>query len=306
MNIMDRNRIIRFVFIIISIFVIGIIVYRVISPAAHSDAVVFSSFWQDLPYDLTLPDKTITLSSKLKEISGISFYNNTTIACCEDENGKVYLVDLKTEEITGSYKFSKDADYEDIEVVEDLVEDMVTKIYVLKSSGNIYRIKRLGLEDQKVKRYKTFLTRESDAEGLCYDKKRNALLVACKGSIRLGTKRAIYVFDLNTKQMQRKPLFVFDYKSAEAGDENRIHMYAQFQPSGISVHPITGEIYIISSVGKLLLVINNEGEILSITPLPKNIFRQPEGICFFPNGDLYISNEGKGGKGNILLFTYNK
>ena len=58
----------------------------------------------------------------------------------------------------------------------------------------------------------------------------------------------------------------------------------------------------ISSVGKLLTIMDREGLILGVQALDPNLFRQPEGICFSPEGDLYISNEGKGGKGYVLKF----
>jgi hypothetical protein len=41
-----------------------------------------------------------------------------------------------------------------------------------------------------------------------------------------------------------------------------------------------------------------------MTEFDKKLFRQPEGICFKPNGDLFISNEGDGGKAKILKFKY--
>ncbi len=43
---------------------------------------------------------------------------------------------------------------------------------------------------------------------------------------------------------------------------------------------------------------------LTIKQLDKKTFRQPEGICFDPEGNLFISNEGQGGKANILIFKY--
>ena len=45
-----------------------------------------------------------------------------------------------------------------------------------------------------------------------------------------------------------------------------------------------------------------QGNILEIQEFDDKLFRQPEGICFSPSGDLFISNEGKGGKGYILGF----
>ena len=42
--------------------------------------------------------------------------------------------------------------------------------------------------------------------------------------------------------------------------------------------------------------------VLDVKELDPNEFRQPEGICFSPSGDMFISSEGQGGKGYILEF----
>ena len=46
-----------------------------------------------------------------------------------------------------------------------------------------------------------------------------------------------------------------------------------------------------------------EGKVQDVKELDPKLFRQPEGICFSPIGDMYISNEGQGGKGYILKFN---
>ena len=83
-----------------------------------------------------------------------------------------------------------------------------------------------------------------------------------------------------------------------------IESETSFQPSGIAIHPIDGEIYIISSVGKLLIILDRRGKVLEVKALDPKIFRQPEGICFSPAGDMFISSEGQGGKGYILKFKF--
>jgi streptogramin lyase len=47
-----------------------------------------------------------------------------------------------------------------------------------------------------------------------------------------------------------------------------------------------------------------DGAVKQVFKLDKATFRQPEGICFAANGDLYISNEAQDATGNILLFKY--
>jgi uncharacterized protein YjiK len=79
-------------------------------------------------------------------------------------------------------------------------------------------------------------------------------------------------------------------------------MHTPFKPSGLAVHPETGHIFVIATVGKLLVILDARGSIIDMIPLDPDIFLQPEGIAFSPSGDLYISSEGRGGKGYILKF----
>jgi DNA-binding beta-propeller fold protein YncE len=74
----------------------------------------------------------------------------------------------------------------------------------------------------------------------------------------------------------------------------------------LAIHPFTRDIYVIASVGKLLVVLNPEGKIKHVIKLPVSVFKQPEGIAFDSAGNLFITNEGRNGKGNILKFLYLK
>ncbi len=65
-------------------------------------------------------------------------------------------------------------------------------------------------------------------------------------------------------------------------------------------------IYLVSHAGKQLLVYDEEKRIKAFIPLDKSLFKQPEGICFSPEGTLFISNESQGGRGNILTFKPTK
>ncbi len=262
------------------------------------------------------PDQKFTMPASLEEISGISWTGKGTLACIQDENGIIYCYNLEKEKDISEVKFGKDGDYEDISVVKNTA-------YVLKSNGHIFRVKNFKKDEIKVKRYKTLLSKKNDAEGMFYDSSENRLLIACKGSPSFEKEnpykgyRAVYSFDLETKQMLEEPAYLIDLRKIDSyKDQGNFTQfssklakilgitdpYASFRPSGIAIHPLTDEIYIISSVGKLLAVLDREGLILDVHALDPNLFRQPEGICFSPEGDLYISNEGQGGKGYILKF----
>lgn len=269
-------------------------------------------------YDLETPDARYKLPAYLEEISGLSFYGKGKIACVQDEKAHIYILNLEQEKIIKKYDFGDDADYEDIAIVDKTA-------YILRSNGHIYRIKDFKKKDRKVKKYNTALKEKNDTEGIAYDPLSNALLIACKGSPSIEKEnhyegyKAIYKFDLEQEELGKTPHFLIDLERLDSYiDHNAftklsvkvakrlrlIESETSFQPSGIAIHPLYGEIYIISSVGKLLIVLDRRGKVLDVKELDPKTFRQPEGICFSPAGDLFISNEGQGGKGYILKFEF--
>lgn len=268
-------------------------------------------------YHLQEPDETFALPYELEEISGLTISaDGKYLLAVNDELGIIYYINKTTGEVEKKIEFRDEGDYEGIEVVGD-------KIYVVKSNGNIYEVLNAEKENQETIKHKFFLTKANDLEALGFDKKHNRLLLGCKGMAGAGDKfqlkKAIYAFDLGTNQLQETPIYTIEL--------NRIHQYLEtdhlaqnleklweffdpghselgFSPSAIAVHPITDEIYITSSVGKLLLILNRQGKVLHIEKLKKKVHAQPEGLCFDEDGTMYISNEGKGGEGRICRFRY--
>ncbi|MCR6719600.1 MAG: SdiA-regulated domain-containing protein [Chitinophagaceae bacterium] len=81
----------------------------------------------------------------------------------------------------------------------------------------------------------------------------------------------------------------------------------RFQPSALARHPVTGEWFILSSVNKLLVITDENWNVKSAWKLTPSRFRQPEGMAFDKDGNLFISNEGdEVTSGNVLEFKYNQ
>jgi len=253
-------------------------------------------------YDLTHPETKWVLPAELKEISGLSFLPSGKLACIQDENGYIYILDFKEKKITRKILFGKDGDYEGIEVINDTA-------YVLRSDGTLF-ILNIRDKNPEVKKIKTALSKKNDTEGLGFDPSTNELLIACKGKPGLPKGdlkgRAVYSFDIEHKALLNSPKYLFKTKAIEAAlDNNKLstEKHTPYRFSGIATHPVTNQIYIIGTVGKLLIIIDHDGNINTLAPLYHNLFVQPEGICFTPAGDLFIASEGKSGKGYILKFT---
>jgi uncharacterized protein YjiK len=274
----------------------------------------------DFPYDLDNPVKKIYLPSILEEVSGQALVNEEIIIFIQDEEGDLFFYNLKEERLIKRVDFGKDADYEDVALVGD-------QVYVLRSNGKLYRLKHYDDEEEiKTKEIETRLSKKNNCEGLCYDPVEKRLLIALKGDPEVDDDqdfdgyKAIYAFDFEKEKVSKSPAYLIELKKIKDLEnaslyEKWSHRIAEtfeesgdirFQPSAIAIHPITDQIYILASVGKALVVMDRSGKLVSVQQLDKWKFVQPEGIAFGADGTLYISSEGDGGNGNLMIFEMMK
>lgn len=271
------------------------------------------------PYELDQPNKTWKLPKELEEISGLDITDNgKRLIAVQDEDGYIYYISTKSGKVKKEVKFYKDGDYEGIEFVGD-------HIFVLKSTGTLYEVtnpKEKNEDKIELNKYNDHLDHSHNVEGLAYDAKNNRLLLACKGNDKKDykMKKHIYGFDLERKEVDTLPVYAINQDNimtylgvGEAIKKleqfsNKIdpsQSYFGFSPSAIAIHPQTGNLYVTSSVGKLLVVLNSLGQLVHIEKLDSAIHRQPEGLAFAKDGTLYISNEGKKGAAKIQVFKMN-
>jgi len=275
---------------------------------------VFPPF--DLPYDLTEPERTFRMPHELEEISGLGISSDGRyLIAIQDEEGIAFFIDKETGKVKQKLEFWKDGDYEGIEMAGD-------EIFAVKSSGTLYCVTGKRSDDLKVEKINPQLGNRNDVEGLAYDSVNHRLLLACKGLAgdagEYRFHKAIYAFDLATRQIDSLPTYLISLEDVQAylktdpatrKLEKLLDYFSLdksefvFSPSGIAVQPGTGNMYITSSVGKLLMVLAPNGQILHIEKLKKSIHPQPEGICFDRNGNLYIASEGRGEAGTINMFS---
>lgn len=255
-----------------------------------------------LPYDLERPSLTINLvSEELKEISGLSPTDVPGIyLAIADERGAFFFIDGSGGgAVRQRVLFRDKGDFEGIEMAGK-------SIWASKSNGDLYEITRWNDPEPQVEEYKSFLKKHNDVEGLAYDPWRKALLLACKEKPDSLYDRNIFVFDLKTKTLGETPAYTIHPEMVNervAYGETEKHDY--FSPSGLAVHPITKDIYVISTALKRLVVLDYKtGQIKYAQRLDKKILPQPEGISFDPAGNLMLSSEGKQGEGLLLRFDF--
>ncbi|MCK9452656.1 MAG: SdiA-regulated domain-containing protein [Bacteroidales bacterium] len=273
----------------------------------------------NFPYKLSRPDKGFELPAELEEISGLAFddINNRLIAV-QDELGILFFINPDSGSVIEKVKFGKPGDYEGIAWVNDTV-------FVVRSDGRIYSVANYDKPSISTTTFKTPLSAKNDVEGLAYDATKRKLLLlnkrdpSLKKKNQFKGKRAVYEFDLGSKTLTDEPALLIDIEQLKAAIEKEyftklatrigrfLRLYdevSDFMPSAIAIHPITKDHYILAHIGKLLVVYDSSYQLKYIKKLDPTLFRQPEGMAFSENADLFIANEARGGRAKLLRFNF--
>lgn len=247
------------------------------------------------PYQLDAPDAYFELPRKYREISGIcAVEGERKLAFVQDEAIRLYFFDPATQKVDKGKGQGK-GDAEDLAIV-----GQTAYILVAGHTPSIYQLLDYRQTKPACHIHPLALLEQYNPEGLCYDPVCNRLLIACKGDPDgLRRSRDVYSFDLDSQKLQPTPLFSIHYADLSC------EVNSAFNPSGIAIHPLTQQIYLIGARGdQRLLCYSAAGELESSTPLPPQQFGMPEGICFDEHGALLIANEKKSGsRANIQLFS---
>jgi DNA-binding beta-propeller fold protein YncE len=238
--------------------------------------------------------KKWNMPKDLIEVSGISYMDGQRFACIQDELGKIFIYNAASSSVEREISFGAAGDYEELAVVGET-------IWVLRADGKLFEVSNINAAKPSVNEYGTHLTMKQDPEGLCYDKKNDRLLIAIKGA-EPGAEnyKGIYAFDLHSKKMDQQPVYKIDLQNKVFGNGSDKKKRNTINPSGISIHPVSGDMYITDGRNQQLLITDAGGNIKKLYRLNSNDFAQPEGITFNSAGDVFIANEGTKQPGNIL------
>ena len=249
-------------------------------------------------YDLRKPTEA-ELGKVLNEISGLAWdKQNGALVTIADDKEKIFQIGLKNKKLKdlSDKAIPPDSDTEDIVYTD-------SAYYLLSSWGEIRKVPIGAKDSTAISRYSLGLKGQNDFETMYYDSSAKGFILICKSCEHEKGKgtRTAYRFNPQTTIFDSVPFFII---SKAAVEEKIKDPDASFDPSGGAIHPITGELYILSSSGNLLVITNTKGKIKEVFKLNPDKFPQAEGIAFAPNGDMYISNEGKFGKPTLLFFPY--
>ncbi|MGC4038016.1 MAG: hypothetical protein QM764_18785 [Chitinophagaceae bacterium] len=205
-------------------------------------------------YDFSSP-QAITLGEKLHEISGIAYISDHIILGENDEQGKIFSIDpLKPEDINyPSVKFGGKGDYEDIVVVGSTA-------YLLISDGEIVEVPEFSKSAEVTGTVIAQMGgKHNEFETLYYDKSVNGLIMVCKSCHHEKDQiRTAYRFDLSAKKFSDTAYFTISIPDI---GKKLNETEPKFFPSAAAIHPLLGKLYILSSIGKLLVVTDQKEEL---------------------------------------------
>ena len=249
-------------------------------------------------YDFSRPTQIFFLPTELEEISGLASYAPGLVLAIQDEDGIIFVYDLAAQQVVDRWRFGKNQDYEGVAINDSMV-------FVLESDGDLHGVRLPYQPTRDVKKYKTEFSHRNDTEGVVFDSVENRLLIVPKEQglnrdLKAENRRGIYAFDLESNQLLPDPVYLIDETDLGQIVYGNTGRYL-FKPSGIAIEPGTGHLFILASVGKILIVLSRSNEILHVELLDEKIFPQPEGITFDTNGDLLISSEARAGRKQSLV-----
>ncbi|HEY0040878.1 MAG TPA: SdiA-regulated domain-containing protein [Flavisolibacter sp.] len=242
--------------------------------------------------------QTRELGKALNEISGIAYAGNGRLLAVADSKERVFEIDLNSKKLKDytDKVVGPDSDLEDIVMVD-------STIYLLMSKGIIKEIPQRVRDTAGVKTYELELEGTNDFETLYYDPTAEGLVLLCKTCAHEKGEgiRTAFRFDLASKTFDSSAFFTISKEDIRNLLKNND---AKFDPSAAAIHPINKRLYILSSAGTLLVITDTRGKAIEAYRLNPDDFPQAEGIAFAPNGEMYISNEGKYGRPTLSIFPY--
>lgn len=238
------------------------------------------------------------MSESLREISGIVCLrgNADTLYAIEDEEGKLFYFHPGDGKFPYQ-KFGKRGDYEDVTIWND------QEFVVLRSDGSLFVFPLSIVKDGNtgnVEKYENILP-TGEYEGLFGDG-TGRLIALCKHCPEEDRREEVSGYELG--RGEQGGLTVKGHFTVDVSTLKLTSRKTKFHPSCLARHPLTGEWYIISSVNKILVVLDDHWKVKAGYPLDPSVFKQPEGLTFDSKGNMYISNEGGQGNANVLLFRY--
>src|SRR5690606_28005438 len=212
-------------------------------------------------YDLNQPE-VFELTDELEEMSGMTFLQGSpdTIFAQQGEAGRLFFFALGDENPKQT-RFATDGDYEDIAMLGD---DVVMQ----RRGGCLYRFTVNQRHDKQVESVATWKKPfpEGEYESLATRAGDSRLYILCK-DCEADRKQEVttgYAFRLTDDETINKER---SFSISHAQIERYAPLEGKaFRPSAMAWNPHTNEWYVVSSINKLLVVLDDAWQVKEVHP----------------------------------------
>jgi uncharacterized protein YjiK len=238
------------------------------------------------------------MRSDLKEISGLALTGDGRLFTHGDKRGVVSEIDFRHGVVLKRFTLglkAVHADFEGIAVAGDVM-------FLLASNGKLYEFQE-GADGAAVEYivHDTRLGHECEFEGIAFDPKLNALLLACK-HVRtdgpLQDSLVIYRWQLPSAIDARPARLTVPLTQAIGANK-----WKGLHPSDITVDPTSGNYVLVAAEEKALIEITPAGAVVSSRPLPTSL-EHTEGVAITPDSILILGDEAGKKPASISLYRW--
>lgn len=260
--------------------------------------------------DFNHPDVVIQLPFELRNIVHPAGLSENQISFFSPSSAKIYAYN------TSDFSFKSWSFFPQKEQCLGL-SFLDSSFFVL---GNDWEIAQNNLIEDSLNAEKTFnlnIDVSAEINGLCSDIRMNRLLMCEKINQETVESKGygIYALDLNTKKIANQPIITIDPEQLDAfaksmeldnrkGSKWTVKSQLDFNPSSISVNPISDELFVLSSVNHTIAVFTKDGILKTLYPLSKLKMKNPSELTFLNDGDLVILDKSQMGITKLFKFNW--
>lgn len=231
----------------------------------------------------------------MREISGLAVTASGELLAVDDERAVVYELDYEVGRVLREFAVGDPTLRGDFEGLAILGR----ALYLMDSAGDLYR-SSVGTDGahSHVEFLPTNLGDECEFEGLAGLGAR--LFLLCKSRYESADADGLMVFAWDTEAnrlVSDEHVVLPEAEILAAIGKQRLN------PSGMAVHPETGNWFIVAARQAALIEMTPAGRLLSTRLLPgDDRHPQAEGIEFTRDGRLLLADEGGKGKARLTMY----
>jgi hypothetical protein len=231
-------------------------------------------------------------------VSGLAITADRRLLIHNDEQSVIGVLDAGTGEVLASYRFGASpgrGDFEGVAVG-------VGKVWLVTSDGVLYQaeLPARGTPSAVVPftAVRTGIGALCEIEGLAFDPRHRALLVACKTPRTRALRDSVGIFRWS---IDTGALAIPGQLLLSAADLARGVRGKGFHPSSIEVDPRSGQLVLITSADQGVAIATGDGKIIGSRALGRG-HPQPEGLAIAVDGTIYLADEGTKGPGMVSVY----